>query len=59
VDLVVVTGNDDVTFVSQGFDCFNAYELNLGDGANTVNLSGDCGPTLSRDRPSGCRGRGS
>ena len=36
-------GNDDVTFVSQGFDCFNAYELNLGDGANTVNLSDQCG----------------
>ena len=34
------SGNDDVTFVSQGFDCFNAYELNLGEGANTVNLSG-------------------
>ena len=39
-------GDDDVTFVSQGFDCFNLYELNLGDGANTLNLSGDCGPTL-------------
>ena len=42
-------GNDDVTFVSQGFDCFDAYELNLGDGDNTVNLSSDCdaplGPT--------------
>ncbi len=42
-------GNDDVTFVSQGFDCFTAYELNLGDGANTVNLSDQCadptGPT--------------
>ena len=36
-------GSDDVTFVSQGFDCFNAYELNLGDGANTVNLSDQCG----------------
>ena len=23
----------------QGFDCFNAYELNLGEGANTVNTS--------------------
>ena len=38
-----------MTFVSQGFDCFNAYELNLGDGDNTVNLSSDCdaplGPT--------------
>lgn len=40
-------GNDDVTFTSQGYDCFNAYDLNLGDGANTVNLSGDCGPTLT------------
>lgn len=40
-------GNDDVTFTSQGFDCFNAYELNLGDGANMLNLSGDCGPTLT------------
>ena len=40
------SGDDDVTFVSQGFDCFDAYELNLGDGANTLNLSGDCGPTL-------------
>ena len=43
------SGSDDVTFVSQGFDCFNAYELNLGDGDNTVNLSSDCaapqGPT--------------
>ena len=37
------SGDDDVTFVSQGFDCFNAYELNLGDGANTVNLSDQCG----------------
>src|SRR5688572_1274357 len=36
-------GNDGVTFVSQGYDCFNAYELNLGDGANTVNLSDQCG----------------
>jgi Ca2+-binding RTX toxin-like protein len=41
------SGSDDVTFVSQGFDCFNAYELNLGEGANTVNLSGDCGATLT------------
>jgi len=40
-------GDDDVTFVSQGFDCFNAYELNLGEGANTVNLSGDCGDVLT------------
>ena len=40
-------GGDDVTFVSQGFDCFNAYELNLGEGANTVNLSGDCGDVLT------------
>jgi Ca2+-binding RTX toxin-like protein len=39
-------GNDDVTFVSQGFDCFNAYDLNLGDGANELNLSSDCGDTL-------------
>ena len=37
------SGDDDVTFVSQGYDCFNAYELNLGDGANTVNLSDQCG----------------
>jgi Ca2+-binding RTX toxin-like protein len=41
------SGNDDVTFVSQGFDCFNAYELNLGEGANMLNLSGDCGPDLT------------
>jgi Ca2+-binding RTX toxin-like protein len=41
------SGSDDVTFVSQGFDCFNAYELNLGEGANTVSLSSDCGPTLT------------
>jgi Ca2+-binding RTX toxin-like protein len=40
-------GDDDVTFVSQGFDCFNAYELNLGDGVNTLNLSGDCGDSLT------------
>jgi Ca2+-binding RTX toxin-like protein len=40
-------GNDDVTFVSQGFDCFNAYELNLGDGANKLDLSSDCGPSLT------------
>ena len=40
-------GSDGVTFVSQGFDCFNAYELNLGEGANTVNLSGDCGDVLT------------
>ena len=40
-------GNDYVTFVSQGFDCFNAYELNLGEGANTVNLSSDCGDALT------------
>ena len=40
-------GSDDVTFVSQGFDCFNAYALNLGEGANTVNLSGDCGEVLT------------
>ena len=39
-------GNDGVTFVSQGFDCFNAYELNLGDGDNTVNLSSDCAAPL-------------
>ena len=43
------SGDDDVTFVSQGYDCFSAYELNLGDGANTVNLSDQCadptGPT--------------
>ena len=37
-------GNDGVTFVSQGFDCFNGYVLNLGDGANTLNLSGSCTP---------------
>ena len=41
------SGSDDVTFVSQGFDCFNAYELNLGEGTNTVNLSGDCGDALT------------
>jgi Ca2+-binding RTX toxin-like protein len=41
------SGSDEVTFVSQGFDCFNAYELNLGDGANTVNLSSDCGDALT------------
>ncbi len=41
------SGDDDVTFVSQGFDCFNAYALNLGEGANTVNLSGDCGDVLT------------
>ncbi len=41
------SADDDVTFVSQGFDCFNAYELNLGEGANTVNLSGDCGDVLT------------
>ena len=41
------SGNDEVTFVSQGFDCFNAYELNLGEGANSLNLSGDCGPSLT------------
>lgn len=40
-------GSDDVTFVSQGFDCFNAYDLNLGEGTNTVNLSGDCGDVLT------------
>jgi Ca2+-binding RTX toxin-like protein len=40
-------GNDEVTFVSQGFDCFNAYELNLGEGSNMLNLSGDCGPTVT------------
>jgi Ca2+-binding RTX toxin-like protein len=40
-------GDDDVTFASQGFDCFNAYSLNLGDGANTLNLSDDCGATLA------------
>ena len=40
------SADDDVTFVSQGFDCFNAYELNLGEGANTVNLSWDCGDVL-------------
>ena len=39
-------GNDGVTFVSQGFDCFNAYELNLGEGDNTVNLSSDCAAPL-------------
>ena len=43
----VGSGSDDVTFVSQGFDCFNAYELNLGEGANTVNLSSDCGDVLT------------
>ena len=37
------SGSDDVTFVSQGFDCFDAYELNLGEGTNSVNLSSDCG----------------
>jgi Ca2+-binding RTX toxin-like protein len=36
------SGGDDVSFVSQGFDCFDAYELNLGEGANSVNLSSDC-----------------
>jgi len=41
------SGSDGVTFVSQGFDCFNAYELNLGDGTNTVTLSGDCGDALT------------
>jgi Ca2+-binding RTX toxin-like protein len=40
-------GNDEVTFVSQGFDCFNAYEMNLGEGANKLDLSGDCGATLT------------
>ena len=42
-------GNDDVTFVSQGYDCFNAYELNLGDGANTVNLSDQCADSDGTD----------
>jgi len=40
------SGSDEVTFVSQGFDCFDAYELNLGDGANMLNLSSDCGDAL-------------
>ena len=37
-------GDDLVTFVSQGFDCFNAYDLDLGDGANSLYLSDDCEP---------------
>jgi Ca2+-binding RTX toxin-like protein len=40
-------GNDDITFTSQGFDCFNAYALNFGDGENTLNLSDSCGATLT------------
>ena len=47
VKVDLAAGNDDVTFTSQGFDCFNAYELNLGEGTNTVNLSGDCGDVLT------------
>jgi Ca2+-binding RTX toxin-like protein len=43
------SSDDDVTFVSQGYDCFNAYEINLGEGANRVFLSDQCadptGPT--------------
>lgn len=33
-------GNDEVRFESGGLDCFNAYTINLGDGANTLVLSG-------------------
>lgn len=40
-------GNDSIRFNSQGFDCFNAYELNLGDGTNELGLSDQCGPTLT------------
>jgi Ca2+-binding RTX toxin-like protein len=50
-------GNDGVTFVSQGFDCFNGYVLNLGDGANTLNLSGGC-PTAPDDTASVTSGSG-
>ena len=42
------SGDDDVTFAQhQGFDCFNAYALNLGEGANRSTLSGDCGDVLA------------
>ena len=43
------TGQDDVTFASQGFDCFEHYALNLGDGVNTLTLSGDCGDSATDD----------
>jgi Ca2+-binding RTX toxin-like protein len=47
VKVVLGSGSDTVTFRSQGFDCFNAYDLNLGDGTNMLNLSNDCGATLT------------
>jgi Ca2+-binding RTX toxin-like protein len=47
VKVDVGAGNDRIYFNSQGFDCFNSYELNLGDGANAVYLSDDCGATLT------------
>jgi len=40
-------GDDDVSFVGEGFDCFFAYELNLGDGANELYLSNDCQDPLT------------
>ncbi len=38
-------GNDAVSFVSQGYDCFATYAIALGDGANTLNLSDNCPPS--------------
>src|SRR4051812_38009084 len=35
-------GDDQVFFTGTHFDCFNGYTLNLGDGANTLNLSDQC-----------------
>jgi len=50
-------GNDDVTFTSQGFDCFTVYTFNLGDGTNTLNLSDAC-PTSQQDAVSITSGSG-
>jgi Ca2+-binding RTX toxin-like protein len=40
-------GDDDVTFASQGYDCFEHYSLNFGDGVNTLTLSGNCGDSAT------------
>ena len=40
-------GDDLITFTSQGFDCFNAYDLNFGEGNNRLSLSDNCGATLT------------
>lgn len=48
VKLVLGAGSDDVTFGVTDItkaDCFNSYDINLGDGANTLSLSTYCPPT--------------